>query len=480
MKKFAVLALAALLVVAFTVPASALENIFGGYWHARFYTQKNFDGDDLGTSDLTQAETRTRLYYTAKLNDNLKLVNKFEMDTAWGNTNAAYSGTSTYSSNWGDAGADGVAIEIKQSYADFNVGPVNFLVGVQNFTLARGFISNDDASGVKAIWKVTEGLYLPFIWQKNVEGGTGKNTVGSNLDGYKNDRDIDMYIFTPSVYFSKDIKINPYLVLLHSKDAYQLPGAYLTAFDNLNAYIFGFDFDAKMGPASIWFTGIMQKGSGTVSAAIPAALAAGINAMPYSAAKNKGNIIAGDEIDLEGYLVAAGGKFDLGKADVHGQVFYATGEDASGLSDHELNGYFTTSSNLYVWAEIMGGGIFDNSAAGSSSVGLMNSSGATGYIVSNTLAANIGATVKPMDKLTITGDLWYAKLAEENVWGEDYLGTEVDLKVTYNLVEGLTLDVVGAYLFAGDATEAARGAATSDGKNQTNPYEFGTQLSLSF
>jgi hypothetical protein len=479
MKKFTVLALAALLVVAFAMPASALENIFGGYWHARFYSQKDFDGDDLGTLDLSQAEMRTRLYYTAKINDNLKLVNKFEMDTTFGNTNAAYSATSTYSSNWGDAGADGVAIEIKNSYADFNVGPVNFLVGVQNFTLARGFISNDDASGAKAIIKVNDGLYLPFIWQKSVEGGTGKNTAGSNITGYKNDRDIDMYVFAPLIYFSKDIKINPYYVLLHSKDAYQLPGAFATAFDNLTAHVFGFDFDAKMGPASIWFTGIMQKGSGNVSRGIAGATLAAVNAMPYPG-KSKGNLVADDEVKLEGYLVAAGGKFDLGKADIHGQAFYATGEDSSAFSDKKINGYFTTSSNLYVWAEIMGGGVFDNSAAAQSSTGSMNSSGATGYIVSNTLAANIGVTVKPMPKLTLTGDLWYAKLAEENVWGEDYLGTEVDLKVTYQLVEGLNLDLVGAYLFAGDATEAARGALTSDGKNQTNPYEFGTQLSLSF
>ncbi len=36
-------------------------------------------------------------------------------------------------------------IEIKNTYADFNVGPVNFLVGVQHFTLGRGFIADDDA-----------------------------------------------------------------------------------------------------------------------------------------------------------------------------------------------------------------------------------------------------------------------------------------------------------------------------------------------
>jgi hypothetical protein len=40
-------------------------------------------------------------------------------------------------------------------------------------------------------------------------------------------------------------------------------------------------------------------------------------------------------------------------------------------------------------------------------------------------------------------------------------------------VEGLNLDLVGAYLWAGDATSL-------DGNNEEDPYEFGAQLSLSF
>jgi len=69
--------------------------------------------------------------------------------------------------------------------------------------------------------------------------------------------------------------------------------------------------------------------------------------------------------------------------------------------------------------------------------------------------------------------MWEAKLDEENAFGEDELGTEADIRITYQLVEGLTLDVVGAYLFAGNAI-------SRDGKNDRDPFEFGTRLSLSF
>jgi len=68
--------------------------------------------------------------------------------------------------------------------------------------------------------------------------------------------------------------------------------------------------------------------------------------------------------------------------------------------------------------------------------------------------------------------LWYAKLAKSDVNGGQTLGTEIDLRATYALMKNLNLDVVGAYLFAGDATY--------QGKGEKNAYEVGTMLSFSF
>jgi hypothetical protein len=56
-----------------------------------------------------------------------------------------------------------------------------------------------------------------------------------------------------------------------------------------------------------------------------------------------------------------------------------------------------------------------------------------------------------MEKLSLTGDLWYAGKPEKDANGEDELGFEVDLLAAYQLVEGLNLELVGAYLFAEDA-----------------------------
>jgi hypothetical protein len=424
MKKIGVLALAVMLFFAFTVPASALENIFGGFWRTRMYQQRNFDGDNLDTQDNVLVDTRTRLYYTAKLNDNLKFVNKFEFDTVWGSA-----------AGFGRVGTDAVAIEIKNSYADFNLGPVNVLVGAQDFYLARGFIADEDGVGMKVVYKVNDSIVLPFAWQRMYDG----NDAGVGEDRTRGD--IDLYVFAPGITLSKDVSIRPIYVFAHAQDgavfSTVVPAYAAGTFNNINISMAGLDFDAKLGPASLWFTGIKQFGD--------IQLAAG------------GNII-----DVEGYLLAAGGNFNFGKADIHGQAFFATGEE-NGVADGEISAFLTTGTTSYYWAEIMGSGVFDNQV----------SAGSCDMFVSNVLAANIGTTITPTDKLSVSFDLWYAKLDEENAFGEDELGLETDVKITYQLVEGLSLDVVGAYLFAGDATSA-------DGKNNKDPYEFGTQLSLSF
>ena len=128
MKKLGIIALAALLVVAFTMPAAALENVFGGYWRTRFVSQTDFTGsssNDIDPASITAAnpggdpynerlnlsrvDTRTRLYWTAILNDNVKLVNKFEMDAVFGEP------------EYGDIGADGIcrtAPSISEKYSD--------------------------------------------------------------------------------------------------------------------------------------------------------------------------------------------------------------------------------------------------------------------------------------------------------------------------------------------------------------------------
>jgi len=392
MRKLFILLATAVLMVAFTVPAAAVEHQFGGYWRTRAYQDSDFSGATGGAQDVTQVDTRTRLYYTAKFSDNLKVVNKFEMDAVYGLP------------EYGDLGADGKVLEIKNSYADFNIGSLNFKLGVQGTAIARGFVFDNDFSGLVATYK-GETISVPIIWIKPYEGGMGKDT---------NDQDVDVYAVYPS-FKAGGFSIKPFFVTEKADEA-------SADWSEIDLTWIGVDLDAKLGGVSLWLTAISESGST-------------------------------DSTDVSATLFALGASMPLGPVGLHAQLFNATGDDA-GTADQEA---FSGAGTSYYWSEIMGLGTFDNQA----------SAGSPADAISNIMAYNIGISFKPMDKMKITVDLWKASLNEE-VAGEDDLGTEIDVKLTYKFLDKLTLDVIAAQLSAGNAT------GTED------PVEIGTRLSIAF
>jgi hypothetical protein len=481
MKKLLVLGLAALVVVAFTLPASALESQFGGYWRTRMIGQVDFAGDstlgadgvagtaddlDSGDQDLWRVDTRTRLYYTAILNENLKLVNKFEFDAVWGET--------TGGDTLGDLGADGVVFEIKESYADFNVGPLRAKVGIHDSLIARGFIFADEFAGLTVSYG-NEGMNLIGEWIKVFEGNVGDDF---------NEFDFDIYGLNPVFTFGEGISVNPFVYWAYSDNngwtdlvvnrlaagltPLNQPGGEFTygnqifaspngsLFDEQSIYWLGVNADFMVGPASIWLTGVYQGGS----------------------IDNDDTVLpGGDDIDISAYLFAVGASMPMGPVGLHGQFFWASGDEEA---DDDFEAFFGIGGGgvgwAYYWSEIMGLGIFDQQFP----------AGSPQADVSNLWAVNIGATLKPVEKLTLKGDIWYAALVEEALYGksslgaggnvvngEEDLGVEIDLVATYQLVEGMNLDLVGAYLFADDGISRS-------GNNDDDPYEVGARLSLSF
>ncbi len=112
----------------------------------------------------------------------------------------------------------------------------------------------------------------------------------------------------------------------------------------------------------------------------------------------------------------------------------------------------------YYWSEIMGLGTFDQTA----------SNGSPGDAISNIAAFNVGVTLMPMDKMSLTLDAWYAFLDRDDADGNDQLGLEFDANLSYQLMDNLTADFIAAYLIADDAT------------GDDDVFEGGLQLSLKF
>jgi hypothetical protein len=420
------------MVVAFTLPASAFESVFGGYWRTRAFTQQCFSGDCDGDTDLSRVDTRTRLYYTAVLNDNLKFINQFEFDANWG----------TGGSQYGDIGGDGIAVEVRHSYIDANLGMLRMTLGAQPVQLGRGHIISDTASGVILSTKLGDHL-VPFTWFKVNEGGTGLNS-----------EDSDVFALYPVFNFGENFSLNPFIAYGYSKDGLRGGANIFSTYganagtgpagfandDGIGVYWIGANADATFGSFNLWATAIYLGGE--------------LESDDTS------------DVDVKAWMASVGGSVPLGPASIHGQFVYTSGDDDEDDSDYEA--YFGVDGAgagwSYYWAEIMGNGRFDAQASAGSNAN-----------PSNLWFANIGASIKPMEKLKLTGDLWYAAHPEDDlVTDEKELGFEVDLVATYQLVEGLSIDLVGAYLFADDAT------AVDDTGNDDDPWEVGTRLQLSF
>lgn len=164
---------------------------------------QDFNGTDSGTDGYV--DTRTRLYYTAKFSDKFKFVNKFEIDTVWGDDDG------------GDIGADGKdkSFEIKNSYADFSVGDNNFKVGIQPGKIARGFIFDDDFSGLTATFKLGS-VAVPFMWMKVEE-----NEIGTSLKNNDTADERDFFAVSPVFNLNETLSLNPYFSL--TKNRGQIP-----------------------------------------------------------------------------------------------------------------------------------------------------------------------------------------------------------------------------------------------------------------
>ena len=412
-KRLSVLFFAAMLVLLFSLPAAAVDHIFGGYWRVRAFTQQHFAGEDsTGSQDLTRTDSRTRLYYTARFSDDFKFVNKFEFDWTYG--------TETL----GDIGADGKELEINNSYVDFNTWQkkLNWKIGIQSYTIGRGFVFSDDFSGAVVHYK-GDGWGLPFIWTKVYEGGMGSN---------KNDQDVDNYTLNPYVKWG-GWTLNPFLTYVYSDDG----SAADHRFSDINAYFLGANVDFKIDSWNLWGTGIYNGG--------------------YLQKASTGR-----DLDLKGYLFALGARGAVGPVGLHGEFFYASGDDNP--DDNDQDSFFPFNGASYYWSEIMGKGIFDNQVSANS----------PGDVITNIWAINGGADYNFLENLKLTLDIWYASLVEKAYFGadDDVLGTELDLKATYRIMPNLNLDLVAAYLFRGDGTYA--------GTNSADPYELGMRLALSF
>ncbi len=410
--------------------AWAYDQEFSGEWRTRAYINSDWDGDDDAEwTDYRAIDTRARLFYKLKLTEDLKLNAAVEVgDLTWGEHYDEAGGFYDYA----DVGTDDDAFEIKHLYADFNWGPTNWKVGAQELVVARGFMLWDDFYSANVTLK-TGNVSTNFIWAKLREGSFGGSYTYDELD----DPDLDYYGVYPTITMGKTTVV-PGLMWAHSEDL----DSTTTAKDDHDSYYLSVDVNHSFSDStSVWFTGIYKGGSETN---------------------------AGADVDFSAYLVAFGGATTIDKFEIHGQAFYATGDDDA--TDDEDNTFSVGNGDgyggqSYYWAEILGYGWFDMN---------YTPSGSSADQIGNVWAINLGTTISFTEKTSLILDLWKAELAEDNAFGETDLGIEFDARLSTQIIpDYLYVDVVFAYLFAGDAVSA-------DGENDENPLEAGAYFAIYF
>jgi hypothetical protein len=421
-KKFLAVAAAGVLTVATAVPALALEHEVSGAFTA-FYDLSNysaagnnpFDAADNGRGLRDGAPTenyfvqRVRLGYTAKASDNVKLVTKFELDyNFWGNS--AYANGR---GNGGAIGSDSVNLETKHLYLDLNYPMLQTKIGMMGNTDSfKGIIFDADMAGLLFSHNYTNaGVTAGYFRFNDSWDFTNDTTIGKVT--------VDMMQLEGKFAITKDTKVGAAYYYIEDD------------FRDAQVHTVGLNAEGGIGPVRLNGFALAQFGDLAAEDAEGYAVNLGAK-MP----------LLGGTMRSE-FMFVGGGKHELYNA----SNSFARGTEAGGYYDSELillgrDKNATTIDNAI---------IYDVSNYGQ---GVIMGSLGYDYAFSDKLSgsANAGfAAIANDDNATVTsGD-------------SNYLGTEINAEVNYQLTANVTLGARGGYLFLGDYF---------DGLNADDPYDM--------
>jgi hypothetical protein len=510
LKKTVAIAAVAGALAAISVPAMALENEFHGLYNFNF-TGSNFQdggsGDFFpgGNAGFTGAngvavkavtpwastrqmnnyfEQRARIFYTAKVSDDLKLVTGFELDARFGsppqNGAAGYPAVGKYTST--DAGkldADGISLETKWVYLDFNVGKdFNTKLGIQPYkdTLKGLFIDAD----VPAVMTATKfGAYtlgLGFSRYADDAGlSFGTATPPTASSSRLGDNAKDLFIWDNTFTVTKDTKVALSYYFLADYAA-TTTGGYTTFLDQKNQ-----DQDVLLNTLAL--SGETKVGDISLSGF--AAMQAGHQKHVVGA--SLGNpatspLVGSRASDMYFHGLAAniGAKLAVGPGTLRSAFLYTSG----GNGGSQYKGWVTSSVNSYNEGGMM---ILARSTA--------NSPTSTDrYIrknVTNLSLLTVGYDANLTDKTFLNGNIGLgfapstadAPVNKSTLKGNTarYMGTEINLEAGYKLYSNLTLKAQAAYMmlggyYAGSASDSKPGSS----KDPENPYSLRLHAQFKF
>ncbi len=416
-KKLLVAAVAAALSAATAVPALALENQFNGAFTA-FYDMTNFTGSGVVQADAPSSNyfvQRVRLGYTAKADDHVKLVTKFEFDyNYWGN--------SSYSVGRGDGGAigaDSVNMETKHLYLDLSYPVCNAKIGMMPYNDSfKGLLFDGDMAGVLLSHDYSKaGISAGFF---RFNDATKDSNLAAVAPGRQQDftnlgrNTNDMFSLDGKYNVSKDLAIGAAYYYIQD-DSTNNTGSDVVIND-LKVHSIGVNAAGNLGPVALSGFFLQQFGDLTATQ------------------------------DAEGYAFNVGAKMPLGGGTLRSEFLYVSGgNDAF----YVANGPGGTEGGQFYDAEMIMLGR-DKYAT--------SIDNAIIYDVNNfgegVIMGTVGYDYTFNDKVSASANAGFAAVADNTGargdGSDDYLGTEINAEAYYKLTANVTLGARAGYLMLGD------------------------------
>lgn len=453
------------------VPAMAFENEFHGSYVMR-YMLSNWDngGGAPGAGggvriEPTQKrdknianeyfEQRFRLMYTAKASDDLKLVSAFELDTKFGGDKTGKYGVS---SDAGVLDADGIMLETKWVYLDFNLGKsVNVKTGVMPISDSfKGMLTGwTDDAGILVTTKLGNATIGTGYFRLATESSkTASTTSYFSSTAQLGQANKDLAVLDASYAINKDLKVGA---------AFDVYADYTSTSPTL-LYVFGLNGEGKVGPATI--SGFVGAQTGYTS-------------------------VATVHKSISAYAANLAAKMPIGPGTLSTTGLFVSGDGNPG-NNHVTTWQNTGNSlfpecNLWLLARTGAGGTTSDMT-----INGVNGPGnkgqwlyALGYNANITpklsAGANVGLAWVAKNANLSASDPFMPRYANARYNGSNFQGTEINAETGYKIYNNLTAKVIAAYAVLGGYYKgSALNSTATNVKDPENPYSARLGLYYTF
>ncbi|OGU10095.1 MAG: porin [Geobacteraceae bacterium GWC2_58_44] len=415
-KKLLAVAVAGALTAATAVPALALENQFNGAF-TTFFDAGNFAGSGVLADNAPSANyfvQRVRLGYTAKADDHVKLVTKFEFDyNFWGN--GSYS---VGRGQGGAIGADSVNMETKHLYLDLNYPAINAKIGMMaNNDSFKGVLFDGDMAGILLSHDYDKAGISAGFFRFNDSNDSTPTNASNDQDFTRLGRNTnDMFSLDGKYKVSKDLSVGAAYYYIQDDSTINSGGVV----NDAKVHNLGVNAAGNVGPVAL--SGFFLKQFGD--------LAAGV--------------------DAEGFAANVGAKMALGGGTLRSEFLYVSGGNdqfyvASGPGGTE-GGQFYDAEMIMLGRDKYATSI-DNAIiydVNNLNEGVIMGTIGYDYTFTDKISASVNAGFAAVAKDT------GARAAVRGTSDSDYLGTEINAEAYYKLSANVTLGARGGYLMLGD------------------------------